>query len=88
MASRTRKAIALALALVALAALLLAVAAGWNAARSHPAVWKQLRIGVEAFAGLVGVALIGLCAVVVLLVADAWMSRREKTGRDEGRDPP
>lgn len=72
------------MALVTLAALVLAIVAGWDAARSHPAEWKQLKIGVEAFAGLVGITFIGLCAVIVLLVADAWMGRRKD--RDDGED--
>jgi hypothetical protein len=48
-------------------------------------LWPQLHAGIEAFGGLIGVALIGIVAVCVLLLADSWMSNREGKDRDAKR---
>lgn len=48
--------------------------------------WRQLRTAMEAFGGLVGVALIGLGALAILLLIDHVISRRDPQG--EQRVPP
>jgi len=64
---------------VALASLIALVAA---ALRSRRGSWLEVLAGIEAFGGLVGVALIGIGALAVLLVVDSWMTARERGEND------
>ena len=55
--------------------------------RNHPQEWRQLRALLEAFGGLIGVTVIGLCAVALLVIVDAWFADQEKRrDRSPGQD--
>lgn len=78
-----------------LASALLALAAAGGApwahaltqarAAGHPRWWRQLQAGVDAFGGLIGVALIVAVAVVLLLVADRWIGDRSPPDDEQTR---
>jgi hypothetical protein len=72
--------------LMATAAAPIVEAATQAKAAGRPSWWRQLQAGVEAFGGLIGVALIVLAAVVLLLAADRWVFDRAQ--RDEEQNGP
>lgn len=58
------------------------------ALHTHRGLGPQVHAGFEAFGGLVGVALIGIAALAVLLIADSWMSRHEAAEHERPEPPP
>lgn len=59
----------------AVALLLASPVADCGSPRLSASAWRQLRAAMDAFGGLVGVALIGLGALVILLLIDHLISR-------------
>ena len=86
---RTLRSIAFAAtALLATVTTLVAGAATEARVAAHPPWWRKLQAGVEAFGGLIGVALIVLVAVVLLLAADRWMfDRAQRDDKGPGGEP-
>lgn len=55
------------------------------ALRSKRGLWTQVSAGIEAFGGLIGVALIGIAAFAVLFIVDSWMARRDERKEHDSR---
>lgn len=67
-------------ALVLCGIVLAALVSVGRATSAHGHFWRTLGAFVEAFGGLLGIALIGLCVLAFLLVADALLPKEDAEG--------